>query len=151
MTMKYAGDPLSPPRTSLHGLGVKKVKLAIDYDSEERKIKRTVTITAEVSSEEAAQIDHLTKLNATFHADLHVEGYQAELTPLTPEEGKEETVDNVAAAALAAAERAAAEDKPKRRGSRKTVADPAGVTPGAEINKAAQTAKEELAAAPVSS
>ena len=72
-------------RDSLHdlgvSLGVKQVKLAIDYDSEEKRLKRTVTITAEVSLEEAARIDYLTKLNATFLVDLHVESGDDEDNP----------------------------------------------------------------------
>lgn len=124
MVMLNSDKPLDAPRTTLHGLGVKKVKLAIDYDSEERKLKRTVTITAEVSAEEAGQVDHLTKLNATFVADLHVEGYQAELIPGgTIEPGK------------------IVEKAPQERG-----VDPASNKPGDEIDRAMQTAQEELTA-----
>ena len=123
MVMLNAKTPLEAPRTSLHGLGVKKVKLAIDYDSEEKKLKRTVTVTAEVSSEEAGQVDHLTRLNATFVADLHVEGYQAALIPdgaLPPDFAHERT--------------------PTEKDL-----DPFSGKPGDEIERAMQTAQEELA------
>jgi len=128
MTMLSADKPLEVPRTSLHGLGVKKVKLAIDYDSEEKKLKRTVTITTDVSAEEAAQVDHLTKLNATFIVDLHVEGYQRELIsdgPTPPGHIVEHQPD-------------------------KDELDPTDDRPGVELDKAAQTAKEEVASAPPS-
>jgi len=125
MTMLSAKTPLEAPRTTLHGLGVKKVKLAIDYDSEERKLKRTVTVTAEVSAEEASQVDNLTKLNATFVADLHVEGYQAKLIPdgaLPPDFVHEKNPDE-------------------------KELDPASDKPGDEIFRAMQTAEEEQAEA----
>ena len=124
MTMLSAKTPLEAPRTTLHGLGVKKVKLAIDYDSEERKLKRTVTVTAEVSAEEASQVDNLTKLNATFVADLHVEGYQAKLIPdgaLPPDFVHEKNPDE-------------------------KELDPASGKPGDEIFRAMQTAEEEMTA-----
>ena len=77
---------------SLHNLGVKWVNLSISYGST-HSIKRTVSFTADVSAEEAAQIDHLIKLNATFLADLHVEGYQPELTSEIFEAGTTVTAD----------------------------------------------------------
>jgi len=124
MVMLNTKTPLEAPRSTLHGLGVKKVKLTIDYDSEKRELKRSVTITAELSSEEACQIDDLTRLNATFVADLHVEGYQTKLIP----------------------DGALPPDFVHERNPDEKDLDPSSNKPGDEIFRAMQTAEEEMTA-----
>ena len=66
-------------RKSLDNLEIKTITLNTNYDAEERKLRRKVTITAEVSEEEAWQIEYLIKLNASFMADIKVVGVQPQL------------------------------------------------------------------------
>ena len=66
-------------RKSLDNIEIKTITLNTNYDAEERKLRRKVTITAEVSEEEAWQIEYLIKLRASFMADVKVVGVQPQL------------------------------------------------------------------------
>jgi len=109
----------------LHNLGVDGVALKISHDPKEHTTKRVLTITSTLTPEEAQAVDHMTKRNASWHCDLELEGYQGELIPggtIAPGKVAEKNPDPAAL-------------------------DPASNRPGDEIERAAQTAKEEAAAA----
>lgn len=68
---------------SVSNLGLKKVSVKIDQDAEDGSIKRTLSLTAEVTEPSASAILALVRQKVTWSVDLHADSIQLPLN-VTP-------------------------------------------------------------------